>query len=103
MILTWSQIAEEIHKNRTPLTSIQKSSIAKLPPLAINEQTDKQALEIAAFLGKKAHLHTPTIAKEKSSAEGPSSDAPKQIVVEKDQVLKKVPSPIYLMPINLSS
>ena len=76
------QIAEEIHKNNHPLTSIQKSSIAKLPPLAINKQTDKQASEIAAFLGKKAHLNTPTIAKEKSSAEGPSSDAPKQIVVE---------------------
>lgn len=76
------QIAEEIYKNRTPLNKYSKSSIAKLPPLAINEQTDKQASEIAAFLGKKAHLNTPTIAKEKSSAEGPSSDAPEQIVVE---------------------
>ena len=33
-------------------------------------------------MGKKAHLNTPTIAKEKNSAEGPSNDAPKQIVVE---------------------
>ena len=76
------QIAEEIHKNNHPLTSIQKSSIAKLPPLAINEQTDKQASEIVAFLGKKAQLNTQTIAEEKNSAEGPSNDAPKQIVVE---------------------
>ena len=77
-----AQIAEEVHKNRTPLTSIQKSSIAKLQPLAINEQTDKQDSEIAAFLGKKAHLNIPTIGKEKSSAEGSSSGAPKQIGLE---------------------
>jgi len=76
------QIAEEIHKNNHPLTSIQKSSIAKLPPLAIKEQTDKQASEIVAFLGKKAQLNTQTIAEEKNSAEGPLIDAPKQIVVE---------------------
>ena len=77
-----AQIAEEVHKNRTPLTSIQKSSIAKLQPLAINEQIDKQDSEIAAFLGKKAPLNIPTIGKEKSSAERFSSGAPKQIGLE---------------------